>query len=91
MCTQKTFTIYLVTDLNCYFCNSQDEEHSECNAEEAGELVNCQMSDSKDPHYGNACIVGHTGKVTPWFKKDYWNENLANLIIDKIRISFISS
>ena len=51
-------------DLSCYFCNSNDHEHGECNSEEAGELIKCQYSDEKADHYGNACIVGHTGKLS---------------------------
>ena len=38
-------------------------EHEECNAEEYGELVKCQYVDEKEDHYGNACVVGHTGDL----------------------------
>ena len=48
-------------ELSCYFCNSGDLEHGECNSEEDGELVKCQYSDEKADHFGNACVVGHTG------------------------------
>ena len=53
----------IVTDLSCYYCNSGDLEHEECNAEEYGELVKCQYVDEKEDHYGNACVVGHTGDL----------------------------
>ena len=58
------FSIEIVTDLKCYYCNSQDEQHSECTADEDGELISCQYDDSKAEHYGNACIVGHTGNTS---------------------------
>ena len=62
------FLIEIVTDLKCYYCNSQDEQHSECTADEDGELISCQYDDSKAEHYGNACIVGHTGNTSHEFK-----------------------
>ena len=44
----------------CYYCKLGQEL---CNSEEYGELIKCQMNDEKEPHYGNACMVGHTGKL----------------------------
>ena len=47
----------------CYYCHSQILDHELCNSEEFGELIKCQMNDEEEPHYGNACIVGHSGKL----------------------------
>ena len=44
----------------CYYCNT---EEGECDAEMYGNLVKCQEDDEHIEHYGNACVVGHTGKV----------------------------
>ena len=45
----------------CYYCMS---DKGECNEERYGELTKCQYEDEDAEHYGNACIVGHTGKQT---------------------------
>ena len=47
----------------CYYCNSVTLDQELCNSEEFGELIKCQMNDEEEPHYGNACIVGHSGKL----------------------------
>ena len=44
--------------LQCYYCSHD----STCNADEPGELVECQMNDPRERHYGDACEVAHTGK-----------------------------
>ena len=44
--------------LQCYYCSHD----ATCNADEPGELVECQMNDPRERHYGDACEVAHTGK-----------------------------
>ena len=44
----------------CYFC---DETSNDCNADIFGVKVHCQLENSSGPHYGDVCIVGHTGKI----------------------------
>ena len=46
-------------ELQCYFC-SYDE--GECGDEIAGIPIKCQMEDPGSSHYGNACVVAHTGR-----------------------------
>ena len=46
------------TGLQCYYCLHYDK----CTADEPGELVECQMENPSEPHYGDACEVAHTGK-----------------------------
>ena len=44
----------------CYYCNSNEED---CDEESHGDLVECQDSDEHEKHYGDACVIGHTGKI----------------------------
>ena len=37
-----------------------DPEH--CNEYDDGVQVTCQREDPTKDHYGNACVIGHTGK-----------------------------
>lgn len=45
----------------CYYCLSTT---GECSEDEYGDLVKCQEDDEHVDHYGNACIIGHTGKIS---------------------------
>ena len=47
----------VLTDISCYFCNSED---GECNEDNPGDLVKCQEDDTHGYHYGDACVIGHT-------------------------------
>ena len=49
------------TDLMCYYCRSTA---GECNKDEIGDLIKCQDDNEHAEHFGNACIIGHTGKHT---------------------------
>ena len=45
--------------LKCYYCGHQEDE---CNEFETGELVDCQVNNPEEPHYGDSCYVGYPGK-----------------------------
>ena len=55
------YDLMYVTDsvLKCYYC---EEISGNCNAENYGKLVQCQMKNPLEPHYGDYCSVGHTGE-----------------------------
>ena len=42
--------------LECYFCEIDD-----CDEAHAGSPVTCQTIDPEGSHYGNECLVSHTG------------------------------
>ena len=44
--------------MQCFYCLHYDD----CTADKPGELVECQMENPSEPHYGDACEVAHTGK-----------------------------
>ena len=47
--------------LTCYYCGHESEEG--CSSESVGEEVKCQMTDPAQHHYGDACYVGHSGRI----------------------------
>ena len=59
----ESLTLYILSfqgnGLQCYYCLHYDE----CTADKPGELVECQMENPSEPHYGDACEVAHTGKM----------------------------
>ena len=70
---RKTFPIslkweycnHLCTDpnqLECYYCYGHaGTEHDNCDEDIPGDKVVCQMHDPRQPNYGDACFIGHTG------------------------------
>ena len=48
-------------ELECYYC-SYDNNLTECTEEIQGEIVTCQMDSPEVGHYGNTCVVAHSGK-----------------------------
>ena len=49
---------YLAKGIMCYYCNSND---GECSEDEYGTLVSCQEDNDHVAHFGDACVIGHTG------------------------------
>ena len=50
--------------LECYYCfGHAGTEHDDCDVDEYGEKVVCQMHDPREPNYGDVCFVGHTGLI----------------------------
>ena len=49
--------------LECYYCES-DIYGNQCNSNETGTIIKCQMHSSSELHYGDVCAIGHTGKKT---------------------------
>ena len=51
--------------MECYYCfGHAGTEHDDCDVDEYGEKVVCQMHDPREPNYGDVCFVGHTGLIT---------------------------
>ena len=46
--------------LECYYCGRDNP--GECNGDVPGEEIHCQMLHPEEPHYGDSCFVGHSGK-----------------------------
>ena len=45
------------TGLSCYYCGY----HETCSADEPGQVVQCQMEDPREHHFGDSCEVAHSG------------------------------
>ena len=51
-------------ELECYYC-SYDNNLTTCGEvvhEEFTEVIDCQMDSPEVGHYGNTCVVAHSGK-----------------------------
>ena len=46
--------------IKCYYCRHLE---GDCNANIAGEIVECQMSNPRENLYGDACFVGYSGNI----------------------------
>ena len=58
------FTFKDPNHLECYYCfGHAGTEHDDCDVDEYGEKVVCQMHDPREPNYGDVCFVGHTGLI----------------------------
>ena len=77
----ETLFLLLVTDLECYYCGHDDP--GECNEEVPGEEIHCQMSNPEEPHYGDSCFVGHSGKLS----KCIFGKNLILIIFEITKIT----
>ena len=62
LCLIVIFIFYIET-LDCYYCESTLISNKDCNAEESGRIVKCQLNDTEGDHYGNVCAVAHTGNL----------------------------
>ena len=51
--------MHLGNSLECYYCDL-DIFH-DCDDAKFGSPVTCQFSNSSEPHYGNACVIAHSG------------------------------
>ena len=69
----------------CYYCQSSE---GECSKDVYGELTKCQMEDSGSLHYGNACVVGHTGTLTIVMITLQFITNLQNYKYFTLSLSF---
>ena len=56
---------FLTDSLKCYYCDNShlDVLEGDCSAGSPGFQVTCQMDSKEASYYGDACVVGHTGKV----------------------------
>ena len=56
---------FLTDSLKCYYCDNShlDVLEGDCSADSPGFQVTCQMDSKEASYYGDACVVGHTGKV----------------------------
>ena len=52
------YYVYIDSGLDCYKCGHED---GDCNSDQYGEEVKCQMEDPENPNYGDSCYVGHSG------------------------------
>ena len=50
--------MYIDSGLDCYKCG---HDNGDCNSDQYGEEVKCQMEDPENPNYGDSCYVGHSG------------------------------
>ena len=54
--------IFVGNDLKCYYCDGRNMDGKDsCSQTEDGVEVTCQRNDPNADHYGNACVVAHTG------------------------------
>ena len=47
--------------LECYYCDL--DIFQECDDIHSGSPITCQTTDPESSHYGNTCLVSHTGDL----------------------------
>ena len=51
---------FVLGGIKCYYCKHLE---GDCNANIAGEIVECQMNDPRENYHGDACFVGYSGNI----------------------------
>ena len=51
------------TALRCFYCGHDDGVGDDCDSDNTGPEIDCQMDDPEDKWYGDSCYVMHSGKI----------------------------
>ena len=72
--------------MKCHYCFGHGgTEHPDCDSENYGPEVECQMQNPTLPYFGDVCLVAHTGVIRDYScNARFVNKN--NHLFDKWRI-----
>ena len=59
---QDSIVLFLGEGIKCLSCGR--EEGVECSEQHVGKEVYCQMESPEEENFGDACYVGHDGKIS---------------------------
>ena len=79
--------VFIGDGVKCFSCGREDGV--ECNSDHPGTEVHCQMDSPENENFGDACYVGHDGKI--YLSLTRSNVIKLSLVMNKILIHYISS